>query len=153
MTDTEKKPSFVKTVVMVIVALIIGVMIGQSGNSSSTKSPDIKQSSSNSKDALVASAEPKAIGKVEVKSHVKKMDRGYTEVVGEVVNNRDMSAESVQVTATFYDKEGSVIGTDFTFAGDTTSTPLEPGLTTPFEISSYPDKFDADHYKLDVTWR
>ena len=81
------------------------------------------------------------------------MDIGYTKIVGEVINNTDVSVESVKVTATFYDINEEVIGTGFTYAGDTSSTPLSPGLTTPFEVSSYPDKIVVDHYKLDVTWR
>lgn len=54
----------------------------------------------------------------------------------------------VKVFATFYDKNKTVIGTSFTYAGDTSSTPLQPSDTTPFEISSYPDTFIPDSYRL-----
>lgn len=151
MSDTDIKPSKVKTGVIIVVTLIIGIMIGSSGNGSTTSSTSIKQSSSGSIETATES--PKPLGKVEVKSHNQRMDIGYAKVVGEVVNNTGRNVESVKVTATFYDKDNAVIATNFTYVGETTSTPLEPELTAPFEVSSYPAKINPDHYKLDVTWR
>lgn len=145
--------SKMKLGIIIFVTFIFGVMVGSSGKNSSVESNDIKQSTTTNQEEAVKTEPAKPQGKVEVKSHNKKMDIGYTKIVGEVINNTDVSVESVKVTATFYDINEEVIGTGFTYAGDTSSTPLSPGLTTPFEVSSYPDKIVVDHYKLDVTWR
>ena len=144
--------SKVKLGLIVFITFIFGVMVGLSGKNSSVKSEDIKQSTATNQET-VKNEPVKPQGKVEVKSHNKKMDSGYTKIVGEVINNTQQGVEYVKVIATFYDKADEVIGTNDTFAGDTPSTPLAPGLTTPFEVSSYPDKITVDHYKLDVTWR
>lgn len=90
-------------------------------------------------------------GKVEVKSHKKQINYGYPTIVGEVINNSQKSATYVQVTATYYDDKGGVVGTDFTYAGDTADTPLKPGSTAPFKITDI-NKSAFDSYKLDVTW-
>jgi hypothetical protein len=128
------------------IVLLIGIMIGQSPTSqrektvvNSTVTQPIEPTQDNSK--------------VEVKSETLKQDSGYAKIVGEVINNTQNPVEYVKVTATFYDKDKKVIGTSFTYTGDTSSTQLKPGDTTPFDISSYPDKFIPDSYKLDVSWR
>ena len=144
--------SKMKLGIIIFFVFMFGVMIGSSGKSSSTKSTDTNQSTTATQEEPVKEdVQPK--GKVEVKSHNKKVELGYNKVVGEVINNTQGSVESVKVTVTFYDKDDQVVSTGFTYAGDTSSTPLEAGLTTPFEVSSYPDKTPMDHYKLDVTWR
>jgi len=138
---------------IIFVAFIIGVFVGISGNgrSSTTNSQEIKQSTSTNSPA--PSEEAKDTGKVEVKSQSKKISSiGYMEIVGEVVNNTDRPVSSIKITATYYDEEGKVIGTSFSYAGDTSDTPLAVGATAPFEVSSYPDKIDTDNYKLDVNW-
>jgi len=90
-------------------------------------------------------------GKVEVKSDALKTQYGYKHIVGEVVNNTDRDASFIKVTATYYDKDGKVTGTDSTYAGDF-NTPLAPTLTAPFDVGSLDTSLVVDHYKLDVTW-
>ncbi len=133
--------------VVIIAVFIFGVFVGISGSDESSTTSTV---SSNPTDSV---AEIKETGKIEVNGAVNKtIDGGYTKLVGEVKNNTKRPVTYVKVTATFYDEKGSVIGTNFSYAGDTSSTPLEVGATTPFEITSYPDKFDTEKYKLDVTW-
>lgn len=141
--------SKLKLGVIILVAFIIGVFVGVSGSGS--LSQEIKQSTSinNSMPAQAV----KDIGKVEIKSKSNKISStGYLEIVGEVVNNTGKPVSYVKLTATYYDDQGKVIGTSFSYAGDTSSTPLAVGATTPFEVSSYPDKIDTKDYKLDVNW-
>jgi len=149
--QTDQRNWFVKhKILTVILALILIGIISSSGNKKSSTYETPKVSTTTSENTPMPT---RSAGKVEVKSERKKMDIGYTQIVGEVVNNTSISVDYVKVTATFYDAEGKVISTGDTFAGDTTSTPLEPDKTTPFEVSSYPDKINAISYKLDVTWR
>ena len=133
-----------KFIIIGIIILFIGIVIGGVGNTQ-------VNTDTNKMDAIAV--EPtKESGKVEVKSETKRVDFGYTKVVGEVINNTKKSVSYVKVRATFYDDKGVVIGTGFTYAGDTTDTALGSGESTPFEVTSYPNKFDAASYKLQVTW-
>lgn len=137
---------------VIIAIILIGAISGSSGSKNSTYQPS--NSKTNTPETSTATPTPTvAAGKVEVKSEKKKVSSGYTMVVGEVVNNTTQPVEYIKVTATFYDDKNEVVSTGFTFAGDTASTPLEPGNTTPFEVSSYPDKSLVSTYKLDVSWR
>jgi len=90
-------------------------------------------------------------GTVKVKSHQANYSSGSHVIVGEVVNKTNQPVTFVKVTATFYNKNKKVVGTDFTYAGDTADTPLKPKKTTPFEIYC-PENTDFTTYKLDVTW-
>lgn len=155
--------SKLKLGVIIFVSFIIGVWVGTLGSNSSTtgkisndNKEDIRQTtvqSGSDNPSASPKSSPESAGKVEVKSQTKRMDIGYTEVVGEVINNTQNAVSSVKVTATFYDAGGKVIATGIVYAGDTTNTPLAAGATTPFNVSSYPDKINADSFKLDVTWR
>jgi hypothetical protein len=51
--------------------------------------------------------------------------------VGEVVNQSPVTAKFVQITATFYDANNRVVGTDFTF---TQPHDLAPGQRAPFDL-------------------
>lgn len=157
--------SKLKIGLLVAGALIVGIIIGASGGNSSTtgkvssnnkekvQQSTVKSEGNSNSETPSPNTTPKPTGKVEVKSQTKRMDIGYTEVVGEVINNTQSTVSSVKVTATFYDAGGKVIATGIVYAGDTTNTPLAIGATTPFNVSSYPDKINADSFKLDVTWR
>lgn len=135
------------TVIVLCLFLVLLIFISKN-KKSSTYEPTNKINN------LSTTAIPTIVaGKVEVKSDKKKMDMDYTEIVGEVINKTGKPVESVHVIATFYDASGEVIATNDTFAGDTTDIPLEADKTTPFQVSSYPDKINADSYKLDISWR
>lgn len=86
---------------------------------------------------------------IHIKGEVKKsLERGMTKLVGEIENGTNNSTDYWKVTATFYDGDGKVIGTSYTNSSDE----LKSGATAPFEITSYPEKFDAASWKLDVAW-
>jgi hypothetical protein len=53
------------------------------------------------------------------------------------------------IISTFYDKNNTVIGTDYTF---TDISILKPGQKAPFEISSYPDKIIPARYALILSY-
>lgn len=141
--------SKLKLILLIVVVFLFGVFVGTSGSSSSTT----RTSSTTEVETQQEQKPTSQQGKVDVKSQVKRFDGGYTKVVGEVVNNTNAPVTYVKVTATFYNLNKEVIATNFTYAGDTADTPLQPGSTAPFEVTSYPDTINADSYKLDVTWR
>ena len=57
---------------------------------------------------------------------------GTLHIVGEVINESYQSVSYVRITATFYDSNNSVIGTDFTFTSPST---LQPGQRAPFDLT------------------
>jgi len=137
-------------IIMFIVVLIIIVDVisgNKSGNKSSTTSSDSTANINQNKEI------EKPQGKVEVKSdRVNPSGYGTQYIVGEVENKTTGDVTFVKVTATCYDKDGKVTGTNFTWAGDTPNVPLGVTLTAPFEVII--DKgIVLDHYKLDITWR
>lgn len=149
---------------LVVGTLIVGIVIGSIGRNSSTtgnissdSNEKIQQSTVQSGNGNISSSpqpSQKSAGKVEVKSQTKRIgNTGNTEVVGEIINNTQNPVTWVKVTATFYDLKGVVVATNFTYVGDTDEIPLAVGATAPFNVSSYPDKINADSFKLDVTWR
>jgi hypothetical protein len=56
---------------------------------------------------------------------------GTVHIVGEVINQSPVTATYVQITATFYDANNRVVGTDFTF---TQPHDLAPGQRAPFDL-------------------
>jgi hypothetical protein len=75
-------------------------------------------------------------------------------IVGEVQNNGTQPAKFVQVSATLYDSNNKVIGTDFSF---TNPSDIDPGQKAPFEITVGTDKVMGgdlsiiDHYAVQVS--
>ena len=57
---------------------------------------------------------------------------GTLHIVGEVINESYQPARFIRITATFYDANNSVIGTDFTFTSPST---LQPGQGAPFDLT------------------
>lgn len=148
--------------IIIFVTFIVGVGVGTLGSNSSTtgKIPsnnkeDIKQTTvqnNSGNSSTTPQPSPEIAGKVEVKSNSKKVQYGYPKIIGEVINNTTNSVTFVKVTATFYDSKGQVVGTNFTYAGDTGSTPLASQATAPFEVTG-DSGLTFDTYKLDVTWQ
>jgi hypothetical protein len=69
-------------------------------------------------------------------------------IVGEVRNDATANAESVEVTATFYDGSGTSLGAASSIAYQGI---LTPGQTSPFKIvESYPPGYD--HYTLSLSY-
>lgn len=128
---------FLIVILLLLVAISFSGCASVDNNYSSTSSDNVE-------DVDISKA------KVEVASHsIQTSSYGSKHIVGEVINNGDADASFVKVTATFYDKNETVVDTDFTYAGDTSSTALQPQMKAPFKI--YADS-NFDHYKLDVTW-
>lgn len=57
---------------------------------------------------------------------------GTLHIVGEVINESYQPVRYVRITATFYDSNNSVIGTDYTFTSPST---LQPGQRAPFDLT------------------
>jgi hypothetical protein len=57
---------------------------------------------------------------------------GTLHIVGEVINESYQPVSYVRITATFYDANNSVIGTDYTFTSPST---LQPGQRAPFDLT------------------
>ena len=51
-------------------------------------------------------------------------------IVGEVENNGTVTADFVQITASFYDVNGQIVGSEFTYADPSS---IEPGSRSPFD--------------------
>ena len=56
---------------------------------------------------------------------------GSLHIVGEVINESYQPVRFVKITATFYDANNGVIGTDFTYTSPST---LQPGQKAPFDM-------------------
>jgi hypothetical protein len=75
-------------------------------------------------------------------------------IVGEVQNNGQETAKFVEVSATLYDSNNKVIGTESTF---TKPNDIEPGQKAPFEITVGTDKVMGgdlsiiDHYAVQAS--
>jgi hypothetical protein len=83
----------------------------------------------------------------------KETDRGGSKQ-GEVQNNGSETAKFVEVSATLYDSNNKVIGTEFAF---TKPSEIEPGQKAPFEITVGTDKVMGgdlsiiDHYAVQAS--
>lgn len=71
---------------------------------------------------------------------------GFTHISGQVRNDGSSAAKFVQIIATFYAADGTVVGTDYTFASLDT---IQPGQTSPYELISQPVRPYAT-YRLQV---
>ena len=75
-------------------------------------------------------------------------------IVGEVQNNGTETAKFVEVSATLYDSNNKVIGTESTF---TKPSDIDPGQKAPFEITVGTDKVMGgdlsiiDHYAVQAS--
>ena len=140
-------------VVAALLAYIFGNFVGGSGCSSTGK-VTVSNSESLNPPAITSTtgsaAEKPAqqgIGKIEVTSHSKTTNSiGFYGVVGEVKNNTSKPATYIKVVATFYNAEGTVVGTNFTYV--VSDDTLAPSTSLPFEISNAAVDFAS--YKLDV---
>ena len=75
-------------------------------------------------------------------------------IVGEVQNNGPETAKFVEVSATLYDSNNKVIGTESTF---TKPSDIDPGQKAPFEVTVSTDKVMVgelsiiDHYAVQAS--
>lgn len=81
---------------------------------------------------------------------LKKASYGYRDLVGQVKNIGNSTAEFVKITLNTYDKNGDLIGTDMTYANPNT---LKAGQKSSFTISSSTDNFKGmKYYELSLQW-
>jgi len=71
---------------------------------------------------------------------------GFTHIAGQVRNDGSAPAKFVQIIATFYAADGTVVGTDFTFASLDT---IQPGQVSPYELVTEPTR-PYSNYRLQV---
>lgn len=70
---------------------------------------------------------------------------GYYHVKGEVHNEGSKEAKSVEVIGAFYNAEGDIVGTAFTY---TDPEDIEPGGTASFDLQTDPGDRSFDDYEL-----
>ena len=149
----------VSTIIFGVLVILLLILASNAWIESKEISRDIEDFSTKVSDDLdklesrMVSKNFSNASRVEIVSHGLKK-RKYTKspsIVGEVKNLGNEPVNYVKVMATFYDSNGNVVDTAWTFAGDTADTDLQPEQTAPFEISLI-DETPFHHYKLDVTW-
>jgi hypothetical protein len=80
-----------------------------------------------------------------------KSDRFSDDIVGQVMNVGNGTAEYVQVIFTYYDKRGEILGSGFTYANQNT---LKPGQKSPFNmIVDEETGDDMEAYEVSLSWR
>jgi hypothetical protein len=74
------------------------------------------------------------------------------QIVGEVLNNGTEAAEFVEATASFYDANGQIVGTEYTFADPST---VQQGTKSPFTISIISETInnEAASYSITLQWQ
>jgi len=73
-------------------------------------------------------------------------------IVGEAINNGSASAQSVKVSASFYNQNGSIIGSA---SSPTDPSTIEPGNKAAFNIPISSDTIESDteNYELILQWK
>ena len=92
--------------------------------------------------------------KIDITSHNTYINSiGHIHVIGEVENNSPLIAELVKIIGTFYDDNGNVVGTSFTYADP---TDIGSGEKAPFDLilsdSTIPIEQIKD-YRLTISYR
>jgi hypothetical protein len=81
---------------------------------------------------------------------LKKASFGYRDLVGQVKNIGNDTAEFVKIVVDTFDKNGNIIGTDYVYA---TATTLKANQRSSFELSSDSQNFKGmDHYEISLQW-
>ena len=96
---------------------------------------------------------PGAASNITLVSQELKTGNNSTSFVGEITNNGTEPAESVQLTASFYDSVGGIIETDFAYVEP---NKIEAGATAPFNIPLALDKVAAKEaiaYSIQAAWK
>jgi hypothetical protein len=76
----------------------------------------------------------------------------FDKIAGEVLNNGSENAEFVKVTASFYDGDGAILGSEMTYAYPST---INPGDKSPFNVFITNDavKNATETYGFTLQWR
>lgn len=100
-------------------------------------------------DSTESESDNSGVAEIVLLSQKLKKSSSYHNLVGQVKNIGNDTAQYVRIDATIYDKNGDVIGTDFGFA---TSKTLKPNQKSSFDLLS--DDFKGmDHYEISLQWR
>jgi len=123
------------------------VAYGQFFEGSETNDTNSSSSTSNS----TASENSNAADIVLLSQKLKKADIiGYRHLVGQVKNIGNDTGASVRVGITTYDKNGGVLGTDYTYI---TAESLKPNQKSAFELGSDGDNFKGmKSYEISLQW-
>ncbi len=85
---------------------------------------------------------------VALKSHKIKDDN---KLIGQVQNNATNEVNFAKIIATYYDQNGDITGTDYTFSDPYL---LKPGMKAPFHLSLDENIInELGTYDLTITWR
>lgn len=111
---------------------------------------DPETNDTNSSNSTLNSTSSENADIVLLSQKLKKASFGYRDLVGQVKNIGGDDAGSVVVRFTAYDKDGGVMGTDYTYADVDT---LKPDQKSTFKIMmSTDDVKGMDHYDLSLQW-
>jgi len=79
-------------------------------------------------------------------------ERFGDQIVGEILNNGTITAEYAKVSVSFYDANGAILGSEFTYADPST---LAPGQRAAFTIFITSDTIEDDTktYEFTLQWR
>jgi hypothetical protein len=110
-----------------------------------TNSSDLTSNSTSSQ-----SDDSNAADIVLLSQKLKKSSFGYRHLVGQVKNIGNDTGSYVRIDLTTYDKNGDVLGTDFTYA---TANTLKPNQKSSFDLGSSSDNFKGmKYYELSLQW-
>jgi hypothetical protein len=136
------------TIILTLVSLIGGNVFDSTelayGQFFETNSSDSTTNSTESDDSNAADI-------VLLSQKLKKADIiGYRHLVGQVKNIGNDTGTSIRVDLTTYDKNGDVLGTDYTYV---TADSLEPNQKSAFNLGSSGDNFKGmKSYELSLQW-
>jgi hypothetical protein len=138
----------ISTIILTLVSLIGGNVFDSTelayGQFFETNSSDSTTNSTESDDSNAADI-------VLLSQKLKKSSFGNRDLVGQVKNIGNDTAESVKIVLDTFDKNGDVIGTDYTYA---TADTLKPNQKSSFDLPSQSENFKGmDHYELSLQWR
>ncbi|HET6589500.1 MAG TPA: FxLYD domain-containing protein [Candidatus Nitrosocosmicus sp.] len=79
-------------------------------------------------------------------------ERFGDEIIGEILNNGTITAEYAKVSVSFYDENGAILGSDFTYTDPST---IAPDQKTAFNIFITSDTIedDTETYEFTLQWQ
>ena len=113
-----------------------------------------KQASQNNNNSQLQTKPIKETSKAKIiltgQKYVENDDSNYDDISGQVKNIGNGTAESIQTIFTFYDSNGNMVGTDYTYID---LDKLNPGQKAPFSLML--DKTEIQNgaqYELSLSW-
>lgn len=140
------------TVILIFVLFIGGIEFESAhlARSQFFEDPDTNVTDTNSNDTDTHGNSSSEGSIVLLSQKLKKPSFGYRDLVGQVQNIGGDDAESVVIRFTAFDRDGGVIGTDYTYADVDT---LKPDQKSTFKIMlNTEDVKGMDHYEISLDW-